>query len=100
MLLARWPRPKHSNDRAMTENALRCCLLISSAFCGLVGCDCAGRVALSSSSPWQRSRRTFVGWPSSPAGRHRWRSQLWREVSGSAVAALTVSAQRQLPRND
>ena len=57
MLLARWPRPKHSNDRAMTENALRCCLLISSAFCGLVGCDCAGRVALSSSSPWQRSRR-------------------------------------------
>jgi hypothetical protein len=32
--------------------------------------------------------------------RRRWRSQLWREVSGSAVAALTVSAQRQLPRND
>lgn len=25
MLLVRWPRPKHSNDRAMTENALRCC---------------------------------------------------------------------------
>jgi hypothetical protein len=43
-----------------------------SAFCGSAVCDYEGRAALSSSSSWQRSRRTFVGWPSSsPAGRRR-----------------------------
>jgi hypothetical protein len=70
-LLASWPRLRHSNDRGVTENALRCCLLISSAFCGLGVCDCVGRAALSSSSRWQRSRRTFAGWPSSSPARHR-----------------------------
>ena len=27
-LLGRWPRPKHSSDRAVIGNALRCCLRI------------------------------------------------------------------------
>jgi hypothetical protein len=27
MLLASWPRPKHSNDRVMSESVSRCCLL-------------------------------------------------------------------------
>ena len=70
-LLGRWPRPKHSNDHVMTENVLRCCLRISSASCGLAACDCVGRAAPSSSSRWQRSRRTCAGWPSSSPGRHR-----------------------------
>src|SRR6202048_2208967 len=59
-LLASWPRLRHSNDRGVTENALRCCLLISSAFCGFGGCDCVGRAALSSSSRWQASRSTLA----------------------------------------
>jgi hypothetical protein len=29
-LPGRWPRPRRSSDRAMTESALRCCLHISS----------------------------------------------------------------------
>src|ERR1700730_12682431 len=41
-LLASWPRLRHSNDRGVTENALRCCLLISSAFCGFGGCVLRG----------------------------------------------------------
>src|SRR5262249_22119120 len=40
-LLARRPRLKHSSDRATIENALRCCLHISSATCGSAACDCA-----------------------------------------------------------
>jgi hypothetical protein len=61
MLLASWPRPNCSNDRVMSENASRCCLLILSTSCGSAVCDYEGRAALSSSSPWQRSRRTFGG---------------------------------------
>ena len=60
----RLPRPRHSNNRVMTENALRCCLHISSVSCGLVACDYAGRAGPSSSSRWQRSRGTSAGWPS------------------------------------
>jgi hypothetical protein len=41
-LLASRPRLRHSNDRGVTENALRCCLLISSAFCGLGVCGLRG----------------------------------------------------------
>jgi transposase len=70
-LLVSWPRVKHSNDRVMTENALRCCSLISSAFCGSDDCGCAGRAALSSSSRWRQLRRTFAGWPSLSPGRRR-----------------------------
>ena len=49
-LLGRWPRPKHSSDRVMIENALRCCLHISSVSCGSAACDCAGRAVPSLSS--------------------------------------------------
>jgi hypothetical protein len=62
-LLARWPRLKHSSDRAMTENALRCCLHISSVSCGSAACDYAGRAGRNSSSRWQQSLRTCAGWP-------------------------------------
>ena len=86
-LLGRWPRPKHSNDRAMTENVLRCCLRTSSASCGSAACDCVGRAVPSSSSRWRRSRRTCAGWPSSSPGRHRCPPQVWRERQ---VVALTV----------
>jgi transposase len=71
-LPGRWPRPRRSSDRAMTESALRCCLHISSASCGSAACDYAGRVVPSSSSRWQPSRRISAGWPSSSPGRHRW----------------------------
>ena len=78
-LLARSPRLKHSSGRAMTESALRCCLHISSVSCGSAACDCAGRAGLNSSSRWQRSLRTSVGWPSSWHGRLRSRPHAWRE---------------------
>ena len=79
MLLARWPRLKHSSDRAMTENALRCCLHISNVSCGSAACDCAGRTGPNSSSHWQRSLRTSAGWPSSSHGRLRCPRQVWRK---------------------
>jgi len=78
-LPGRWPRPRRSSDRAMTESALRCCLHISSASCGSAACDYAGRVVPSSSSRWQPSRRTSAGWPSSSPGRHRWPPHAWYE---------------------
>jgi hypothetical protein len=71
-LLGRWPRPRHSSDRVVIGNALRCCLRISNASCGLAPCDCADRAVLSSSSRWRRSPRTCAGWLSSSPGRHRW----------------------------
>ena len=46
----RWPRPKHSNDRAAIANVLRCCLPISSVSFGSVVCVCVGHPVLSSSS--------------------------------------------------
>jgi hypothetical protein len=46
---------------------------------GSAACDCAGRAVPSSSSRWQRSRRTFAGWPSSSPGRHRCPRQVRRE---------------------
>jgi len=70
-LLASWPRPQHSNERVMSESASRCCLLTLSAFCGSAVCVYEGRAALSSSSSWQRSRRIFVGSPSSRSARRR-----------------------------
>jgi transposase len=78
-LLARWPRLKHSSDRATTESALRCCLHISSVSCGLAACDCAGRAGPNSSSRWQRSLRTSAGWPSSSHGRLRCPPHVWHE---------------------
>ena len=60
----RWPRPKHSNDRAVTANVLRCCLHISSASFGSVVCACVGRAVPSSSSQWLRSRKISVDWES------------------------------------
>ena len=78
-LPGRLPRPRHSNNRVMTENVLRCCLHISSVSCGSVACDCAGRAGPSSSSRWQRSRRTSAGWPGSSSGRRRWLPHAWRE---------------------
>jgi hypothetical protein len=61
MLLARWPRLKHSSDGAMTENALRCCLHISSVSCGSVVCACVGHPVPSSSSQWRQLRKTSAG---------------------------------------
>src|SRR5258706_15001372 len=37
----------------MIENALRCCLHISSVSCGSAACDCAGHAGPNSSSRWQ-----------------------------------------------
>jgi hypothetical protein len=91
-LLGRWPRPKHSSDRVMIENALRCCLHISSGSCGSAACDCAGRAVPSLSSRWQRSRRTSAGWPSSSPGRHRCPPQVWREPQ-SRCSCVEASAQ-------
>ena len=90
-LLGRWPRPKHSSDRAVIGNALRCCLRISSASCGLAACDCAGRAVPSSSSCWRRLPRTCAGWLSSSPGRHRWPPQVWRERQ----VALALRRQRR-----
>jgi Pyruvate/2-oxoacid:ferredoxin oxidoreductase delta subunit len=39
--------------------------------CGSAGYDCAGHAVPSSSSRWQRLRRTFAGLPSSSPGHHR-----------------------------
>ena len=61
----RWPRPKHSNDRAVIANALRCCLHISSASFGSVVCACVGHVVPSSSSQWRQSRKIFANWQGS-----------------------------------
>jgi hypothetical protein len=85
-LLGRWQRPKHSSDHAMTENALRCCLHISSVSYGSAACDCAGLP--SSSSRWRRSRRTSAGWPRSSPDHHRCPAHVWREASGGACARL------------
>jgi len=63
----------------MTESALRCCLRTSSVSCGSAACDCADRAGLGSSSRWQRSLKTFAGWPSSWHGRLRSRPHAWRE---------------------
>jgi hypothetical protein len=87
-LLARWPRLKHSSDRATTESALRCCLHISSVSCGLAACDCAGRAGPNSSSRWQRSLRTSAGWPSSSHGRLRCPPSVWRERAESMLHTL------------
>jgi hypothetical protein len=91
-LPARWPRPRRSSDRAMTESALRCCLHISSASCGSAACDCAGRVVPSSSSRW--SRRTSAGWPSSSPVRHRWPPHVWceRQLRCSRVDGVSAVA--------
>jgi len=77
-LLARWPRLKYSSDRAMTENALRCCLHISSVSCGSAACDYAGHAGRNSSSRWQQSLRTCAGWPSSSHGHLRCPPHVWR----------------------
>ena len=90
-MLGRWPRPKHSSDRAVTGNALRCCSHISSASCGLAACDCAGRAVPSSSSRWRRSPRTCAGSLSSSPGHHRWPPQGWRERQ----VALALRRQRR-----
>jgi hypothetical protein len=76
----------------MTESALRCCLHISSASCGLAACDCAGHVVPSSSSRWQPSRRTSAGWPSSSPVRHRWPPHVWCERQSRCSRVDGVSA--------
>lgn len=55
------PAPKPLSNLVVTANALRCCSLISSAFCGSAACGYAGRAVLSLSSCWRRSRKIFAG---------------------------------------
>src|SRR3974390_1748352 len=70
-LPGRWPRPKHSTDRAVIVNVSRCCLPISSGSFGSVVCGCVARAVPSSSSHWQQSRRTSAGLPSSLSAHRR-----------------------------
>ncbi len=67
----RWPRPKHSNHRAVIANVLRCCLHISSVSFGSVVCACVGHAVPSSSSHWRQSRKIFADWQSSSSDHRR-----------------------------
>ena len=67
----RLPRPRHSNNRVMTENVLRCYFCTSQAY-PAARSPAITRAGPSSSSRCQRSRRTSVGWPGSSPSRRRW----------------------------
>ena len=67
----RWPRPQHSTIAPGIENALRCCLHISSASFGSVVCACVGHVVPSSSSQWRQSRKIFANWQGSSSDHRR-----------------------------
>ena len=59
---------------------------ISRVSCGSAGCDCAGHAVPSSSSRWQRLRRTSAGLPSWSPGHHR--SPFVRCVSVASVSKV------------
>ena len=89
-LLVRSPAPAPLNNLVVIENALRCCSLISSAFCGSGVCDYVGRAVLSSSLRSRPSPRTCVGLQSLSPGHHRrsmhvLRNQWRQNVSAEAI---------------
>ena len=71
MSLAHWPRPRLSSNRVAAASALRCCLPISNAFCGLVGFGCAAHAVLKMSSRSRPLHRTFAALQNWSLDRHQ-----------------------------
>jgi hypothetical protein len=71
MSLAKSPRPMLTSNRARIAKRSKCCSRTSSESSSLTDCDCADRVALTTSFFWRQPYRTYDEWRSVVPGRTR-----------------------------